>query len=333
MESVISRLISLLAHHPDYSPDSEDLIDFSRYISFYLSTVATPDNLSLIYHIAQRVKQCSDAIDPTYNENLYHLSDLAQLTIRKYEEISGWSVETLPTKIKLPSSIFTALKNHESALEIAERNYIPPEAEDGVEAIVRAGLRRGGSASKKRRSDVRAESRDSKRAKTLPIRRGGESSHSRPKPAKKERAVSAKTPKKARQSSELAAESEARRRSGRAQRVKVGYAESSDEEDVDEGEVASWAYYDEDGKLIKTPQADKETPTPQDEEMDEGDGDAGAGAGDEEAQEKDGDMDERKAMGDAETSTKAKKGTEKAGRSTAKAPPARTAKRRGKTRS
>ena len=69
MESIFSRLLSLLAYHPDYPPADldeatklADLTDFARYILFYLSAVANERNLSLIFHVAQRVKQTRDGI-------------------------------------------------------------------------------------------------------------------------------------------------------------------------------------------------------------------------------------------------------------------------------
>lgn len=37
---------------------------FCRYILFYLTAVATEENLSLVYHVAQRVKQFRDGLTP-----------------------------------------------------------------------------------------------------------------------------------------------------------------------------------------------------------------------------------------------------------------------------
>lgn len=37
---------------------------FCRYILFYLTAVATEENLSLVYHVAQRVKQFRDGLSP-----------------------------------------------------------------------------------------------------------------------------------------------------------------------------------------------------------------------------------------------------------------------------
>ena len=48
LESIFARLISVLAHHPDFADTKEDLIDFSRYFIFYLSNIANEENISLI---------------------------------------------------------------------------------------------------------------------------------------------------------------------------------------------------------------------------------------------------------------------------------------------
>lgn len=257
MESVFARLLSLLSHHPDYAPEAEDLVDFSRYIVFYLQNVATPDNLSLIYHIAQRVKQCRDAVSPRStpdaspseaDDRLYHLSDLAQVTVRKFEEMHNWTIQTLPAKIRLPSSLFSEMKSHAEAQRIAEHYYLPDGVEAGVEAVLKAMLRAsrpGHHHGKKRKSegdDAVDGGRDAKKAKSaLPIRKAAASSSA---PKVKRGAAAAKTPKPkkaARESKESkeAAEvrSAERRRSGRVKEAEKSYAERDSEEDDKEMEM------------------------------------------------------------------------------------------------
>lgn len=252
MESVFARLLSLLTHHPDYGSTSEDLTDFGRYLIFYLQNVATEDNLSLIYHIAQRVKQCRDAVTPRKNptdpsifdSNLYHLSDLAQLTIRKFEDAHSWTVQTLPAKIRLPTSLFAELNSHDEAQQIAEHNYLPDGVEEGIEGLVRASMRAGRS-SKKRKSegDIHEGARESKRPKALPIRKANTKEKRAPKAG-----ATGKTPKKKAHSTENAKTdrgegSSERRRSGRVKLVGgKSYAEREDEEDDDEMEVLEWEY-------------------------------------------------------------------------------------------
>ena len=280
LESVFARLLSLLAHHPDYSPGTDDLVDFSRYIIFYLRNVATADNISLIYHIAQRVKQTRDAITSSdfANEALYTLSDLAQLTIRGWEEEKGWSIDVLPMKIRLPTSLFAEVKGHAEALSVAERNFLPEDIEEGVDKIIKQSLRKETARSKKRKSDVdgTGEGGDgaAKKKAKLPIRKA-----SAPK-EKKPKAPSTKTPKakkKAEKSSELGS-GEQRRRSGRVSTAEGGKYKERDDEDDDEemvDGVAEWVYEDEEGNPIEPDEPVQEISSDKDSEASDVDDDDG----------------------------------------------------------
>ena len=270
MESVFARLLSLLAHHPDYDDSAEDLVDFARYLLYYLQPVATEENVSMIYHIAQRVKQARDAIDPspTYDSSLYHLSDLAQLTIRKYEDAHGWNIQTMPGKVRLPTSLYKELKDHEEAQQIAEKSFLPDGVEEGVERVVRMSMRAARSQAKKRRGeeDHDVNDRESKRTKQMPVRKA-------PPKERKAKAASTttKTPKKTkRKSSEDLVPSSERRRSGRVQTTGGAYREREDEEDDEEmGEgVAVWKY--EDGEEVNGKETSEQVSEDQeDEEADE----------------------------------------------------------------
>ena len=246
MESVFARLLSLLAHHPDYATSAEDLTDFARYLVFYLRTVATENNLSLIYHIAQRIKQSRDVVSPSaeYDSHLYHLSDLAQLTIRKFEEAQGWNIQTLPGKARLPSTLFAEVKDHEEAQKVAEKIYLPEGVEEGIEGLIKATMKAARSHGKKRRSENQenSEERGGKRVKSLTIRKA---------PTKEKKAKPTKVPKKSKRKNSEEIGNGERRRSGRANVTGARYVERDDEEDDDEMAegVAVWEY--EDGKQVK----------------------------------------------------------------------------------
>ena len=150
MEAIFARFLSLLAHHPDFDTDPGNLKDFAQYILFYLRCVANSDNLSLIYHVAQRVKSVRDGIDPmpkdpaklsTHSEGLYVLSDLAQTVIRRYEEQHGWNLQSYPAKLKLPAGLFASLPSHEIAQKIAMKQFLPEEVADAMDDVVKAALR------------------------------------------------------------------------------------------------------------------------------------------------------------------------------------------------
>lgn len=140
-ENNFSRFISLLAHHPDYSADIENLRDFVQYIMFFLKTVANEDNISLIYHVAQRVKAVEDAVDAAKSENLYVLSDLAQAVVQRFQTLHGWSMQAFPKKARMPADVFANLPNHDVAQEIADRQYVPEELVDELDDLVKASLR------------------------------------------------------------------------------------------------------------------------------------------------------------------------------------------------
>ncbi|OAA55565.1 sister chromatid cohesion and DNA repair protein [Niveomyces insectorum RCEF 264] len=147
LEGVIARLISLLAHHPDYSANADDLVDHARYIVFYLNNVATEARLGLIYKYAERVKQTLDGINPEASENLYVLSDLTQATIRRFQQRKGWVFESYPDKVGVPQGLYSPLPSHEVALEIARKQYIPEGVEDRLDDLLRAAEKK-----KKRKS-------------------------------------------------------------------------------------------------------------------------------------------------------------------------------------
>ena len=150
MEVAFARFMSLLAHHQDFSTKVEDLEDFVTYILFYLKTAASKENLPMIYHITQRLKQVEDGIDPTKSENLYILSDIAEAVIRQFQDIHGWPLELSSSKVGLPSVIFQRLPSHEVAQEIVDKNYVPEELAEQLEDMVKNSMK---TKTKKRKSD------------------------------------------------------------------------------------------------------------------------------------------------------------------------------------
>jgi sister-chromatid-cohesion protein PDS5 len=230
LETVFARLLSLLAHHPDFDTESATLKLMSEYILYYLKCVATEENLSLIFHVAQRVKGVADGIAPSKqaDENLYVLSDLSQALIRSWEEQNNWTMQSWPGKMRLPSGIFRALESHERAQEIAKKTWIDEDLVEELDPLVRKAIR-----NKKRKATDGAEGTRKKKPKG-----------DRPKREKKDRPI--KTPRKKRTTSndddeesddgQLPPESEPKRKSGRKSNVSKSYVEvSSDDEEADGG--------------------------------------------------------------------------------------------------
>ncbi|KAH8895024.1 hypothetical protein GQ53DRAFT_804612 [Thozetella sp. PMI_491] len=247
MEAIIARLIHLLAHHPDYSPELDSLVDHARYLLFYVSLVATEANLGVIYKYAERIKQTQDSLSPT-NENHRVLSDLAQAVIRKWQEKKNWTFQAYPDKIGLPVGLYAGLKSHDEAQAAAEKQYIPDGIDEKLDELLRAIDRK-----KKRKPADDRHDHPSKRSRTVPrLSAANEPKPPKPpkapKPASKKVKAKAKKPAKVKKTSESAATSSSqRRRSGRAH-TSQSYIERDDDEDDEEmlEGVAEWEYEDDD---------------------------------------------------------------------------------------
>jgi sister-chromatid-cohesion protein PDS5 len=260
LETVFARLLSLLAHHPDFDKEDETLKLMSEYILYYLKCVATEENLSLIFHVAQRVKGVAEGIAPSRqaDENLYVLSDLAQALIRSWEEQNNWTMQSWPGKMKLPSGIFRPLESHDRAQEIAKKIWIGEDfVNDLVDPLVRKAIR-----SKKRKVSDGVEKPRKKTKSDRPIKE---------KKAKSERPT--KTPKKKRRAVEddesdgeggVAPSSEPRRKSDRRSTVHKSYVEvSSDEEDTGAGAEEAQEEEAETSEAEPEQAQEKSTPAPE----------------------------------------------------------------------
>ncbi|KAG9254933.1 putative SPO76 protein [Emericellopsis atlantica] len=229
MEAMIGRLIPLLAHHPDYSPALEDLLDFSKYILFYLDTVARENNISHIYKYAERVKQTRDILSPDDSDSLYTISDLAQTLIRKFQERRNWSFQAWPDKVGLPAGLYVPLPSSEVAHEIATKQYIPEELDERLDDLLKSLERK-----KKRKSATDSSDRPSgKKAKSQisTVIREKSSTKAKPKSSSskpKKKKTTSTTPSKAERPTIPLSE---RRRSGRAAAPTTSYKEADEEDD------------------------------------------------------------------------------------------------------
>lgn len=264
MESIFSRLLSLLAYHPDYpSPDLDeetqvrDLTDFARYILFYLSAVANEHNLSLIFHIAQRVKQTRDGITKSdeMTTRLHTLSDLAQATIRRFADIysqqrrfgggAGASsiLQTYPGKVGVPSSIFARMNSHEEAQEVAEKNFLPEDAEDLLDRLVRSVMKaKSGSSNNHSSVKKRKPEASETNGNTSATKKARKDKDRSAKPRRSSTGTTTKTPKKKKKGGdgwssdedgapEETTASAARRRSSRGTAKRVSYVDKGSDED------------------------------------------------------------------------------------------------------
>jgi sister-chromatid-cohesion protein PDS5 len=119
-ELPFTRFLHLLAHHPDFGRDSvEELSDSGKYIDFYLDALANAENVGLLYHLATKLKGVRDVETSAHSDNLYTLSELAQLYIRLRAASQNWTIQTYPGKTRLPTDIFRPLPSREVQKEVS----------------------------------------------------------------------------------------------------------------------------------------------------------------------------------------------------------------------
>jgi sister-chromatid-cohesion protein PDS5 len=268
MELIFSRLLSLLAYHPDYPSDDldestrlGDLSDFARYIVFYLLAVANEHNLSLIFHVAQRVKQFRDGITKTdeISTRLHTLSDLAQATIRRFADIysqqhkfggaSGGAtnlLQTYPGKMGVPSSLFSSMNSHREAQDVADKNFLPDELDDMLDRVVRTAMKPKNSSHRDQASSARKRKPESLDANGNSTKKARKAGPGRPRKSGSNVGLPSKSPRRKSKDDDgwssdgggaVEVSKSARRRSSRGT-AGVSYADKdTDEDDV---EMEKW---------------------------------------------------------------------------------------------
>lgn len=147
IEKSIVRLIYIIAHDDrfiglvsDESDTTSQLKAYSyalKYVSMFLETIASDVNVSLLYYLASRVKQYRDAsVEPSAYEDavlvpstlgIYRISELFQLSIKEMTDSKGWSIQTWPGKINLPSDLFSPMADYNEAQKFISKVYIPDD--------------------------------------------------------------------------------------------------------------------------------------------------------------------------------------------------------------
>ena len=77
-----------------------------RYIDLFLEHVATSENISFLYQVTQSIKK-SEISSKAKQKELYGICELAQLSINDKCKSHQWALETYPSPLSLPKSIFT----------------------------------------------------------------------------------------------------------------------------------------------------------------------------------------------------------------------------------
>ncbi|GJJ10554.1 hypothetical protein Clacol_004781 [Clathrus columnatus] len=131
------RLIYVLAHHPDFSVEMQNLKETAKYIEFYLDNIATPENISLLYHLTMKAKMVRDAM-PEFTENLYCVSELAHEIIRNRAKLRNWQLNSYTRKVKVPSDIFKPLENSDAVNANLKKTYLPGDTSVWLQELGKA---------------------------------------------------------------------------------------------------------------------------------------------------------------------------------------------------
>lgn len=277
LEATMGRLVSLLAHHPDYNEDANDLMDHARYLVYYINNVAIEQNFGMIFKYAERVKQTRDGINAAESGKLYVVSDLATSVLRKWQERRNWSFQAYAGKVGLPVGLYAALPDHDTAQKIAEKQYLPEGTDERLDDLLRSLDKKKVRSrlphqppflqlvlrvdiigpQKRKGTDERGDGNQSsaKKTKISQSRTPRSKSKSARTPTTKRSAAKAKSSgrsRKAASSSSPGPESGERRRSGRSKANSSYIERDSDQDDDDmlEG-VSKWEYYDERGQRVE----------------------------------------------------------------------------------
>ncbi|KAF9559464.1 hypothetical protein CPC08DRAFT_763333 [Agrocybe pediades] len=170
LESIFIRLLHLLAHHPDFGVSQEELMDMATYVQFYIDLVATADNVSLLYHLAQKGKTVRDPESHSRSQNFYVMCELAQYLVKARAQDKSWPLPSYPPdKVKLPGDILRALPSAEAANKIVKTVYLPAEAPEWLNERFKLG----GAKERKEKKERERKERPPAKRKTAPTKSNG----------------------------------------------------------------------------------------------------------------------------------------------------------------
>ncbi|KAF9482670.1 hypothetical protein BDN70DRAFT_399452 [Pholiota conissans] len=125
LEMIFIRYLHLLAHHPDYGTGQPDeIVEMAGYIQFYLDLIASSENISLLYHLAQKGKTVRDPESHGSSQNFYIMCEVAQILIKARAQQNSWLLASYPGKVRLPADILRPLPNVEATNQILKTVYL-----------------------------------------------------------------------------------------------------------------------------------------------------------------------------------------------------------------
>lgn len=162
-ERALPRLISVIAHHPDIVEGLnsqgdgylEALTTVIDYLIFYFDSVAIQENFSLLYYLAERVKNYQDLIveqsdendshshseSTTGGTNIYVIGELAQMILLAIKEKRGWQHSAYPGKLNLPADLFAPFATIEEA-QASFKTYLPDRYTERLHMNIKAKVAR-----------------------------------------------------------------------------------------------------------------------------------------------------------------------------------------------
>lgn len=172
-ERALPRLIHAIAHHPDIVEglDSKGdaylnaLTTSIDYLLFYFDSVAAQENFSLLYYLAERVKNYQDMIsdddeseagDKNTGESdgeadqekrhsprtyIYIIGEIAQMILLALKERKGWQHSAYPGKLNLPSDLFNPFATIQEA-QASFKTYLPERYTEKLRVNTRAKVGR-----------------------------------------------------------------------------------------------------------------------------------------------------------------------------------------------
>lgn len=121
----------------------EELATFAlTYIIYFLSVVATVDNISVLFYLSQSIKQYKGkSIFPDStgfdDDALYLLAELAEISVKYVGRIRNYSIPVWPGKLNLPSDLFEKLETTAANSNI-KRNFITDAEFVIVETVIKS---------------------------------------------------------------------------------------------------------------------------------------------------------------------------------------------------
>ncbi|KAJ3294891.1 hypothetical protein HDU79_010270 [Rhizoclosmatium sp. JEL0117] len=125
LESVFVDVLHMVAHHPDFGTEPDDISLSAKYIQFFIDIVATANNASFLFHSAAQLKTLIDLYSTDgSSESLYHISDLAQFLIQEHCKHHLWTLNSYPDVIPYKRELFKRMGSSKESNENIKMSYL-----------------------------------------------------------------------------------------------------------------------------------------------------------------------------------------------------------------